>query len=381
MPDITESIINRIIKERGINSIQDLLDGNVKPTELQPLFLKTYETFVKKIKATDTIRQYVNNRFVRPCNINQKELTKFDSSIFDSIPDKFIPIEMAPVIPLGTNGSLSKISQKNVLSAVRNVEVIADATIALSLECAKRRSDLLRSDPKNIEEVHLCTSQRCIRLQQFERGIGFTSHFRLFVACTGGRDTGNINFEIENVKNHICVYLDILEKSDKSNYALSEITVSFSNIQITESLIDNLNINKDSIKHLTQSRDFSLFKYGKIVLPETIDDTKKVSKFDIEKYKLKQSFTLLSEIQRRILNALRAKYPNVKFEFNLNRLAGIGYYDALCFKITAKNNSGKEFPLVDGGATDWTQKLLGNKKERFFASGFGSEFFCTNFKK
>ncbi len=29
--------------------------------------------------------------------------------------------------------------------------------------------------------------------------------------------------------------------------------------------------------------------------------------------------------------------------------------------------------LVDGGFTDWTAKLLSNKKERFLISGLGSE--------
>ena len=59
----------------------------------------------------------------------------------------------------------------------------------------------------------------------------------------------------------------------------------------------------------------------------------------------------------------------------------MGYYTNFCFKITAKNKNKIKFPLVDGGFTDWTQKLISSKKERFLASGFGTELFCKNFKK
>jgi|GEM_PF-4488011 len=39
-----------------------------------------------------------------------------------------------------------------------------------------------------------------------------------------------------------------------------------------------------------------------------------------------------------------------------------------------------DYFLVDGGFTDWTQKLLSNRKERLLISGLGSERLLTCFK-
>ena len=58
---------------------------------------------------------------------------------------------------------------------------------------------------------------------------------------------------------------------------------------------------------------------------------------------------------------------------------GHGYYHGLRFKLYGTNQTGQEFDLSDGGFTDWTQKLLSNRKERFLISGFGSELICKAF--
>lgn len=101
----------------------------------------------------------------------------------------------------------------------------------------------------------------------------------------------------------------------------------------------------------------------------------------IEKYQIKRELNFLAAIGEKTINPLRLKYPNISFNIDLQRIAGIGYYDSFCFKISAKNSKGQEFPLADGGLTDWTKKLIGSKKERLLISGFGSELFCKNFKK
>ena len=59
------------------------------------------------------------------------------------------------------------------------------------------------------------------------------------------------------------------------------------------------------------------------------------------------------------------------------RTAGRGYYDAVCFKLFARDPSGKEIELGDGGPVDWTAKLLSDRKERLVISGLGVERICT----
>ena len=48
------------------------------------------------------------------------------------------------------------------------------------------------------------------------------------------------------------------------------------------------------------------------------------------------------------------------------------YYDLVQFKSFTDFN-GEEINTSDGGLTDWTQKLIPNKKHRFFSSGIGIE--------
>ncbi|QJB32025.1 hypothetical protein HF324_11770 [Chitinophaga oryzae] len=47
------------------------------------------------------------------------------------------------------------------------------------------------------------------------------------------------------------------------------------------------------------------------------------------------------------------------------------YYKGLQFKVMIQPGQGPEMEIADGGFTDWTQQLTGNKKERCLISGIG----------
>jgi hypothetical protein len=49
------------------------------------------------------------------------------------------------------------------------------------------------------------------------------------------------------------------------------------------------------------------------------------------------------------------------------RRAGLGYYEAVCFKIHA-TAAGGELEVGDGGFTSWTGRLLADRKERLCIS-------------
>ena len=52
------------------------------------------------------------------------------------------------------------------------------------------------------------------------------------------------------------------------------------------------------------------------------------------------------------------------------------YYRHFRFHVYANPPKDHEMELVDGGDTDWTQKLLSNAKERLVTSGIGVERLC-----
>jgi hypothetical protein len=51
----------------------------------------------------------------------------------------------------------------------------------------------------------------------------------------------------------------------------------------------------------------------------------------------------------------------------------------MLLNITATDHEGNDAGLVDGGRTDWTQRLLSNRKERLFTSGIGLSLLATRF--
>lgn len=55
-------------------------------------------------------------------------------------------------------------------------------------------------------------------------------------------------------------------------------------------------------------------------------------------------------------------------EVDSSRVSGRGYYIGVCFKIFSGDTE-----LGDGGFVEWTQALLGDRKERLLISGIGSE--------
>lgn len=61
-----------------------------------------------------------------------------------------------------------------------------------------------------------------------------------------------------------------------------------------------------------------------------------------------------------------ADLPGTRVVPDPTRESGRGYYSGLCFKVHAD-----DWEIGDGGFTDWTAQLLGNRKERFLISGYG----------
>lgn len=76
--------------------------------------------------------------------------------------------------------------------------------------------------------------------------------------------------------------------------------------------------------------------------------------------------TVLAEPFRRVFESVCAASPQVEILEDPSRESGRGYYTGLCFKV---HLDGSE--VGDGGFTDWTARLLGNRKERELISGFG----------
>ena len=372
-----------IVRIENILQIKDILGklDQLSPTDLQSLLLALYEKRSEKITVQSVFDQYGTNRFVRPSDVSQRLFTEVELLAFDLLPSDFDILELSPVVPFGANSVLTKNNQKKIMSTVRNLEVCADSTTALILECARQRKNLLRSNAKDDQNVKCATSMRNIRLQNFESIPGFVPHFKALTLATAGRDCGSEAFEIQACLEHVTFYLDYLTHLSQRSFWIGDIIVAFSDIRIMEKLIELLNLEREQLGRVTQDSGFDVFRNFQIPLPMSVKSTDEMPDEFIQAYGLEKSFSFLSVVEEKVMKLLIHKYPRISFSIDLGRIAGIGYYSNLCFKIATRNQRGDIFPLVDGGMVDWTQKLLQSRKERAFVSGFGTELFCHNFKK
>jgi hypothetical protein len=179
-----------------------------------------------------------------------------------------------------------------------------------------RRRALKRDMPRSSQAVHLAASHRLLRMQRYD-DPRLASHFKIFSLCSAGRDRGSFLFEMEALGLQMTFYL----------------------------------------------RAIRAFLGDAIPLRVTLT--------------VLQSGATMSAAANDLSRRIREQVAGVPVDFDPERTVGREYYRTMCFWIHATPGEGKETQLVDGGCVDWTQRLLGDAKERLVVSGVGSDRVCT----
>lgn len=364
--------ISRLLGDDNIIEKLSLLPAK----DFQSLLLYVFERKAQDWTVTELFRQYSNSRFTRTATISQKEIINFDKIALDLLDKEFKTVELSPVTSFGVNSILASTNQKNVMSTVKNFEVIADPVTALALESAK-----LRNTKDKTQVINLATSQRCVRLQNFDNIPGFLPHFRVLALSSAGYRKAEYEFEIEFICKHLVYYLSLIELlKSEFNLNIKKVSILLSDMGLTEYLIYKYKVERTQLGKLTQDKNFNLIDFLKIDSPRyvfTPEDLEldAIKKLDIDIYILR-----LKRVYQAVKEGLAAHQWPIEFGVDLGRIAGMGYYDNFCLRINAENDRNQTFPIIDGGSTAWLKKLLSCKKERFFLSGIGSELLCNNFK-
>jgi hypothetical protein len=312
------AIVERIEREAGVPGLVAVLTERLAPTDLQSLLLAVYHRRSSRRRPAGVLAQYEADRFVRPSEVPPQRLLAWEQVAFASLPAEFEPVALSPVCPLGSSAVLASLDQDWALVTVRNNEVVSDSTNVLALECALRRRRLLRSEPKSAAPVHLAASHRLLRGQHYHGPLE-KAHFACFALCSAGRDPGNRGFEMAALGLHIGFYLQALRA----------------------------------------------FLGPDVPVRLALTDWSAPAK--------------TAAVETQILAPLRERFSALDGVVDGGRTGGRGYYRDLCFHIEAADRSGRTVELVDGGAVDWTQRLLGSAKERLVISGIGSERLCSEF--
>ncbi|HEY4478272.1 MAG TPA: hypothetical protein VI775_00315 [Candidatus Paceibacterota bacterium] len=370
--------IDRILSTIGIKDIIDVLSSkNLNWADFHTLLLHIFEKRIEDVSPVDVMRNYKENRFSAVADTDQRELIEIDRFLYRVLPSYFLAVELSPVNSIGANATLTTLDSKVVLSTIRNMEVVGDPSMTLAIECAHRRR-FVRTIKENLE-VHLATSHRALRLQNFPRNSGLTSHFRAFALASAARDIIGFNkFELVSLSAHIEAWLNFLMCSLEIGYRAQNLSVAISDVRIAERLILDGRVSREEVIHRAKDKTFNIFNVCSIDLPDQIDYVRDISVVhpELETYIRELQFT-----EKQMIEPLRNKYPSVHFYFDLGRCSGMGYYSGICYKLVAQNVVGNKYQLAGGGACNWTRKLLNSKKEHLITGGFGTEMFSKLFKE
>ncbi len=308
-----DRLVARIERVLGVPNLLDRL-VDLPGSDLQSLLLAVHRRRAASLSPPDVLRAYEANKFVQASPLDPAALLELDRLALSLLPPGYDPLELSPVCPFGACAVLGAIHQDWVLSAGRNTEVVGDPTIVLALECASRRRALKHEEGGDRRRVDLFTAHRAVRGQPF--APPFRQHFRLTALCSAGRDVAAHRFDTETLVEHLDFYLELAGRAAASRSNPPELRVALTPLE---------------------------------------------------------GGVFAERLEERVIRPLAQRFPEVHFAFDHARQDGKpGYYVRTCFKIGLVTHAG-EVDLADGGFTDWTERLLSDRKERVLTSGLGTE--------
>ena len=371
-------IVERIAQKTAIPHLFATLAEELPLSDLQSLLLEVYQARAAVLREPDLAAR-AGRALLKPSNIDARLLNQFDRVAFEAA-DGFEAIELSPVGPLGLNRVLGAIDQNSVLTTIRNAEVLGDPTMAMALECWQRRKGASLRD--RAATVRLCSSQRVVRLQPFDVD-GYTPHFRLFAMVSAGRDTGSNAFELQHLGEHVRFYLKLFRALNGNGFHFGGSLVEISDTAITGALLASHGIAPEQVResiraHRAGGSERFLAEHG-LSLPKAVEDPGSELAEVAARHKLDRCVHRLALLKTHLTETLR-DFPKAQLRFNFARLEGLAYYAGPCLRISPAAADFERHPIVDGGFTNWTARLLQDRKERLLTSGIGTEFACFRYR-
>jgi hypothetical protein len=371
--DRTDRIAASIARELGIPDLAGRL-ASLDASPLGSLLLAVFRARMARLSPAEVRAAADRAALHRPSSVDARLLLGVDAAAFQAARG-FEALDLSPVLPLGSCAALTGIDPNNVLSALRGAEVLADPTLAFALEAARRRRDpgARRGPP-----LRLCASARLVRTQTLEPPPPFTPHFRMFALASAGRDKGGHGFEMEELVAHASTWVRLAEALRADGLRVGAIAVEISDLEAVEALLRAQGIDPAEVRAVAAAHRIGaaaeLLASRGAELPTAVTDPRRA--LGALHTRLPPEAALrLDRVLERAVPALAAACPGVPVRLDLSRLEGLGYYPGLALRVILDGPAGP-LPVGDGGFTDWTQSLLGDRKERFLASALGTEVLC-----
>ncbi|MEL6671043.1 MAG: hypothetical protein AAFR61_02595 [Bacteroidota bacterium] len=199
-------LLKRLLEQQGSQDVFSFLTEGLSLADLNSLLLAVYQKRTKALSPAAVLRNYQLNRLVQPVDVDEADLVDFEQKMKQVLPAFGMEtVSFGPVAPLGSCSVVGEVDQNNVLTALRQTEVVSDVTNLLALEIAWRKRAGESGD------IHLSASHRHLRTQHYEQA-GFTAHFRVLSLASAGRDRGGGRFELAAMTLHLEAYQHMLTK-------------------------------------------------------------------------------------------------------------------------------------------------------------------------
>jgi len=369
--DRTEQIAAAVARALGLPALAEQLAG-LDASALGSLLLAVFRAQAGRVTAAGLRAAYERAALHRPSSVDARLLHRADLVAYEAARD-FEALDLGPVAPLGACAALGGLDPNVVLAALRGAEVLADPTVALALEAARRRAD--RGSRRDARQ-RLCASARLVRTQPV--APPFVPHFRLFALASAGRDRGASRFEQEELVAHVSAWLRLADGLRAAGFRVGGAAVELADLAAVEALLRSQGVDPAEVRavaaaHRIGAADKVLQRRG-VALPADVRDPRR--DLGALHAQLPAEVAIrLDRVLEGVVPALARAFPGVALRLDLSRLEGLGYYPALAFRIRLEGPAGW-LPVGDGGFTAWTQALLADRKERFLASAMGTEILC-----
>jgi len=203
-----QTIGNIIAQRTGNENLINILADELSGTDLNSLLLEVFARRAQQLTAPKLLKQYEQNRFVQPAETDFIHLLEKSLLTLKCLSrHHFQPLQVSPLSQIGTCSVVATVDQDKVVSALRNCEVLSDATNALAMYISSQKKKQKSKDAGT--HMKYCTTQRHVRSQPFQ-AKGFSPHFTIGCLVSSGTDTGNYAFEKKAIAEHFTALHDVL---------------------------------------------------------------------------------------------------------------------------------------------------------------------------
>jgi len=304
-----QKILDRITKISGVAGLAEILGSRLSGADLNSLLLEVFRQKTAQIQASGLLQAYRSNRFVQPATVDAID---FQAFVLEALRlSRSSGFQPLQLSPVSPLGTCSVVATAHQDKIISALR--GTEVVADATNVLALESVVRRAEQQfPPETLHFSTTHRHVRAQEIPDIPGYSAHFTILGLTSAGRDTGSFQFEKDSLLQHIGLYIKYLKE-----------TLQLSGVHIRLIALDQ------------------------------------------------------EATPNRLFEAVDAHIRQFAPEWSVSRIASKAseqaYYQHLQFKIVIPGPGGQEIDIADGGFTDWTQRLSGNRKERFLISGLGLE--------